>query len=1330
MGNVLDGVYWESSWPLSLKQLIDDALGRQLDDPNMPTITTDPGTRFWFSQPRANSDSTTEVLTVTFKVPLSLSEVGFEALRVAVRIEVWYQDTHNNWRQALDRNGIPVTITLQPSARASWYKFHTSVYPLVAKAVQLRCTRVANVAAGTDPYMIGLRNTLLRRNIYQRNDGLLPIEDEMDALGNVITRYIKDWGADRAIDNSATTFWRSAPQPDHQAVVSMYLDTRAPDGSPQGVDSIVMDPVYCGQNLNIYYSNDETVGVRRLSAITQVADLDENTDWKSGRGRKDVAVEEETSLYRFPFQIGHLVSQDTWIGIEWSPDFPAENGPPNNPVLLGVTPVDPDPAQWWPTITYDSGAAGVVLSFTNGSDTVSYPAVCSPLFATGATLRIVVGWAYNPMTVFLCIQTSTGVELARSETTVTDLPTQVTMDGSISLQDFHGTFGSHVVKLENYYDGPAEAYLANPGVYTTPDPVIADAAGNIPSTTLDNAVYAVNWLLQEHGTGGAHDSFYEYKTWTPIWQDYFTIKGRLAFPHSLSMRYLKLEFSNLNEEPYPVYDSGIETTYKVYPISVQQSASTVHPGIAGTWLGVVGWWGSLALGAVGLSSVNWLNPSTVAAAADALFGTTSGPITVTTGAAQTYNSTLPSSVASSADSSVRTEAANPYIYKRTTLDPNAMASHFLVKLAAGWVGSLAYSLGMFYYSLLESFTPVINYLTQPLALPVQGQDWWVFPGGNLAMPGPIMRGLTAATQVVLGRKATTENRLRFNTTSVHRYDTKTVTRDAAIAYFAGVREVRALTTSYVDEQDPEIFSFDFYSPNDWYFTNIRALETGPVTTAGDLFVINNPNFDLSDANWILGPDQGWARDPGKGRWHWGSLTVEADGTEKNARSSQITVTEGDVITFSCWVYWENLVVADDHVGITLGGTTYLDGEPVADIVFDEVVYSDWSHHPHSWDITDPDAVILEDHGTGIFEVYSGEEHFDFDQPSGMITPDEGSHLIPDDSGMFLYQDVDPHRDWIRLTGTWICPAGVDRLRVRLSVTEDASAGQVWFDTVTLDSGGSMLGTVYKEMTTTSEFAKVRCDFRDSGTVRSNPMWVRIDPLATGIDNLALAYYVSPIPESVAGATWADSFATWSSTTATWGAERAQVAVSIDPNRLFDGRRVLKVSRVAGAGEGGVKVLQQLNIVGGALTRCCVVFYKPNANTNSLILRLRRENDGVYIHEEIIPAPTVGYWYTYQGQWFDIPEGDDQAYTIEVVSAGDAEDEVYINDLYMDIALGRYFIQLGGVEQPLQEVTALRYASGYAQVVTSDPVTTMSVQVAVLSPRFYLFGASIAPVYLD
>ena len=66
----------------------------------------------------------------------------------------------------------------------------------------------------------------------------------------------------------------------------------------------------------------------------------------------------------------------------------------------------------------------------------------------------------------------------------------------------------------------------------------------------------------------------------------------------------------------------------------------------------------------------------------------------------------------------------------------------------------------------------------------------MFPGATLRLPADVMNGLTAITQVILGRKPTTETRLRFNTTQVHRYDLKTVTRDAAVAYFAGVRELQ------------------------------------------------------------------------------------------------------------------------------------------------------------------------------------------------------------------------------------------------------------------------------------------------------------------------------------------------------------------------------------------------------------------------------------------------------------------------------------------------------------------------------------------------------------
>jgi hypothetical protein len=65
--------------------------------------------------------------------------------------------------------------------------------------------------------------------------------------------------------------------------------------------------------------------------------------------------------------------------------------------------------------------------------------------------------------------------------------------------------------------------------------------------------------------------------------------------------------------------------------------------------------------------------------------------------------------------------------------------------------------------------------------------------------------------------------------------------------------------------------------------------------------------------------------------------------------------------------------------------------------------------------------------------------------------------------------------------------------------------------------------------------------------------------------------------------------------------------------------------------------------------------------------------------------------------------------VDLTLSGDAEDELYLSDLYCEIARIRYFIRLGGVGATLFE--DLRYVDGYAQVVTSTPVNEMSVQAA-------------------
>ena len=55
---------------------------------------------------------------------------------------------------------------------------------------------------GNRPYCVGMRNALLRRNVYERSDGVLGIEPQQDPLGNTWTSYIKDWDATKAFDNN------------------------------------------------------------------------------------------------------------------------------------------------------------------------------------------------------------------------------------------------------------------------------------------------------------------------------------------------------------------------------------------------------------------------------------------------------------------------------------------------------------------------------------------------------------------------------------------------------------------------------------------------------------------------------------------------------------------------------------------------------------------------------------------------------------------------------------------------------------------------------------------------------------------------------------------------------------------------------------------------------------------------------------------------------------------------------------------------------------------------------------------------------------------------
>src|SRR6516165_3152211 len=1381
VGSALDGMYLNYHWPLTLVNLLNDLISNQQYAPNVPQLADLPVARVWFSQPRPSSDPTQEVLTVNFKLPLSVGEFSIEIMRVACTFNVWYKDRNNNWIQMRDENYQPMTITLSSSQEVAWYKYHVYTYPIVAKAVQFRISRNYDPTLGNQPFNIGLRQGLIRRNIYARSDGTQAMEPEQDALGNVIAKYIQDWDAPDAIDDKPTTFWKCSPQPDSQAVVSLYLDFRNPDGTPQLIDSLYLDPVYTNQNLNVYYSTDDTVGTRKLSPISLPPDFDENTQWTAGTGLIDISDPDQTSVYVVPMAIGPQISQPAWIGVVWTPNFDSvTDAPPTNPTLFGVAPgisavqmitingtstggsfalsldginyttapLDdtstgddvqaalepllgignimvagdaggpwtasfygaygqqpvpllqytdsltgiPQPTitvttvtagvfppnaggdQYWPTLYFDCGAVEVVLEFNNGSaDPILFSAPLYPPPAPGIPLCIVAGWIYSdPIPqVFISVVLPDGTSLVTTTLPATNLPTQISFDGEVGYKDFQGIMSALVVKLDSYTNA-YQAFQANPPVYVNPDPVQPDPhTGKVPSTTLDDAVLAVDWTLQDMPCGGGHASFYESKIWTPIFANYVTQKGKYYFPNPVLVSYLQLEFTNLTEEPYPVYDSGISVMYQVFPISVTQTQTA--PPISAGILAVAG----QILGG-GIGSVNWLNANSINAAVNSIFNSTVSPITVQVGPGYTVSSAqaLPNSVGSSAYGNTN-EIASPWIYRRELVNTAVLASqnlnNTLYNIGSQVLNPLINSVTS---TISGAFNSLINFTPSATSLPLQGTDYWVVPGQTLALAANVMTGLTQAFTTALNRKPATDYRLRFLTTSVHQYDIRTAVRDAAIAYSAGVREVSAFRTTYIATQDPPAFKFAPYDPNQWVFHNIVQLPSGPISTAGVVYQIQNPLFDTTLDNWDQAQGS-WSIDPGQGKYQYGAATVTADGTEKELLSALVTawpaVTPGANFALSVWVQWQDVISTGTPV--VLAASYY-----------------------------DIDGNFLSQDSTSV-------------AVTGTSEPDGGLTSLWASGGGIL----------VTLDGQ--IPDGAAQLKIGLVVQPAATAGQFWFDTVLLDSTDVVEGTIFIDLITSSTFVKVDFEFTDSGTVRSDDMWAQADPFDTNISSTKLAYYTSTYPSTVPSGTWGDDNAKWADPTIMWGEPFAVVSINVDPNMNYTGKRVLHITRAAGYGEAGVNIRQVTGFVPNGLARLNCQFFKPVADGDQVILRLRRLSDGVYIYQYTFnPDKIAGFWYLLQTPFFEIPDVADQIYTLEVRVSGDAGGDFYLNDAWTDVAQIRYFARLRGEGNFLHDVTALRYA-GLAIVSNTTPVNEVSCQAAILSPNAWAYGAVLVPNYL-
>lgn len=1250
--------YQDFHYPLPLVRRM--RLLRQEKTENAAQLT---GTREWFSQPRISTDPATECVTVTFRLPFSVSEISTEILKMPCLVEVWYLDRSNNWRPVLDTARIPLKVRVDRADTKEWYKWSTKCYPIVAKRIQLRLTRTGDPVLTETPYPVGVRNTLIKRNVYDRAQGGF-FEDDIDMMGNVVSKYIRDWDASLAADDNYTTFWKSAPMPDPEAVANLFLDVRSDTGGPQVIDRVYLDPVYTGQQLNLYYSNDDTVGTRTLNPITlpppDTQNAVVNADWRFGTGLTDTSTGNSgVSKYSWTLRIGPQSRQDAWIGVEWRPDFGTVSAPnlASNPTFFAAGSDLAGASS--PSLYYQpaSGTRRFVLQL--GGQTYTTNAI-SQEWVAGDSIKIVAGWRYADSSVYIKVVDGKGRTIASHSSVSATLPDLVGFDGVAKIENFRGTVTNLVVKLEDHATS-SESFLVSPEFYCDPDPVLPDSTGRQPSTSLDNAVYVAPFLSREHGSGNADQSHFEDKEWTPIWRDYVAVKGMLFFPQPVSMKYLKLEFTNLTEQPYPIYESGIETKYKVFPLSVVRQnglGKRLYTGEGG-FLGL----GSF-ISVNGVKSVNWMDPNSVMRALGGMIGRQIPPVQVAAGIPYLAD-TLPNGGAVDVQRSLRLEMGSSYVYARDTLQPYILAEDQYNTLIKAEGLQAIQPLVDIPWKEIEAANP--NAVTKVQSMgttPIRGSDWWIYPGQQLKVPASVMRKLTD-TQTVTERKFTLERRIRFNTSSVHRYDYKVLKRDAAIAYFAGVREVQPYLSTYVSGEDVAAYKFPSYTEQHWAFVNARQTELGPVTAQS------------ASVYGILTK----------------TMTSQSDFTK-------VTVDFQDSGLFRSNPMWVDI---DEQVA-SIPDTElspYFKANP-------DLPQGKWLDPISTWQ----DSVIAWGAGVSSVQVsidpdrrFQGRRvvHFvreaNAAQQAG-ITVRQWNNFIPGAQmrvGATIYRPASTANELVLQLRR--VQDGVVVLREPIP---DVPSGR-WFDAVTqfveipetVTNGSFDSGLAGWSGTGGSWVADTAKGYTGTKSAR----------LATN-GTLSTLTNTAKI-ESLYGTTIsASAWVSWTNITP---------GKTIYLNALLYNNSGLLVRTVELTG-------QQVTPSTASTTSWFPISGSTTVPTGEGITQ-------VAFQVVVPAAAGSGGSVWVDDFTFDVPGSPRQQYVAELNLEGSVKEEMYVSDLFTEITPIRYFVRLGPSGTTPIEVTDLRYTQNVTTVTTTTPVNEMQVQAVIASERCYAYGCTITPHYL-
>lgn len=531
---------------------------------------------------------------------------------------------------------------------------------------------------------------------------------------------------------------------------------------PQSITSVYLDPVYTGQDVNIYFSNDDHTGRGKLSNLTLSPTTYLNAMWKKNQG---ITLSQSDSNLTYNLATsGFEPKKDWWFAFEFSTRWDSEN------------PVSYDIASFEGFKLQTSGGHFSLFDHDFPENTKFVVA-----FSNGRRKEVRL---YRD-----------GVLVGREIV--------ATLPQSSHLLRFGRGIRLHAMALQQGQSG--EEFENSLWQFAQDTEEFLSPSDIFGGNTLNDIIFGGDIRITEHPRGGLESNYFEEKTWVPVWKDYTVRKGKLVLPRPVLAKYLKLEFSNLTEQPYPIWESGIETQYKTFPISVRESLRTVSTTQTTTTTTQTSRSDQNTVQTRTTSFTTSPKTSStydVQVVADR-YGTISNVL-------NTYDKPISSSFVK--------EVSDSTLYKRTTQSTRTLSKDKYYTVVSGdWLIKIGKKLDLPWKEIYNANKSLIDNDPRVKLLPKRSPGWWIFPGQKLKISSKIMEMITTS-EVKTERKETTLARKRFETTMIHRYDIQTVTRDAAIAYFAGLREIKLFTTNYITNEDSNYVVYDMSK----YFTVIEG----------------------------------------------------------------------------------------------------------------------------------------------------------------------------------------------------------------------------------------------------------------------------------------------------------------------------------------------------------------------------------------------------------------------------------------------------------------------------------------------------------------------------